>query len=152
MIHLQLYGSKGTYRLYERIVSRVNLSRSNPLDRNVQLVQVVRYLRARSSCQDTKLPFFPRAINITLMLRELHEKEKSGQLFGIVVMKLINDDVIEQRKEVIEQCGTVETAIAEEHRVVEDIRVDDIQGSTLRKIIIHLTGIIQNRVQRSPSS
>ncbi len=66
-------------------------------------------------------------------------------------MKLIDDDVVEQRKEVFKQRCLVEAAVAEKQSVIEDIRINDIQRGPLTGIFVHFARIIQNRVQYCPS-
>ncbi len=82
------------------------------------------------------------------MLRKPHEKEKVGELFRVIVVELIDNEVVAQRQDILEEWDAIISAVARVECVVKDVRVHDEQSGFFAAIGIQAARVLHDVVQR----
>ena len=78
------------------------------------------------------------------MFGQAHEKEEIGKLLGVIVVKLVDNDVVTQREDVLKQGDAIVLGVQAVERIVKDIRVDHKQRSLFAAIRLDLARILQD--------
>ena len=77
-------------------------------------------------------------------------KEEVGKLFAVVVMKFINDDVVEAQHEIFKEVALVVLTVLVEEGIVVDVGIgDEDEGATVR--VVFVFEVVADEVMQGPA-